>query len=169
MSLPIPMDDACWLADLKDMRHFARPCPEPHLAGPIQLDRSCWLDLLPQLLRPLLVTGLVPARASLTPRLAEASASQSLPSQLNRPGFGQQPAAQFQQLKESDDRPTIGLLLCRTQKRLVAEDALSGIDKPMGMAGYQRVRALPEPRDTSLPSIETLESELSASLEEDEP
>ena len=57
------------------------------LAGPIPLDRSCLLDLLPQLLRPSLVTGLAPARASLTPRLAEASASQSLPSQLNRPGL----------------------------------------------------------------------------------
>jgi len=57
------------------------------LAGTIQLDRSCLLDLLPQILRPSLVTGLVPARASLTPRLAQASASQSLPSQLNRPGL----------------------------------------------------------------------------------
>jgi hypothetical protein len=57
------------------------------LAGSIQLDRSCLLDLLPQLLRPSLVTGLVSARASLTPRLAEASASQSLPSQLNRSGL----------------------------------------------------------------------------------
>jgi hypothetical protein len=47
------------------------------------------LDLLPQLLRRSLVTGLAPARASLTPRLAEASASQSLPSQLNRPGYAE--------------------------------------------------------------------------------
>jgi len=44
------------------------------------------LDLLAQILRRSLVTGLVPARASLTPRLAKASASQSLPSQLNRLG-----------------------------------------------------------------------------------
>ena len=42
----------------------------------------------PQILRPSLVTGLEPARASLTPRLAEASASQSLPFQLDRYGFG---------------------------------------------------------------------------------
>jgi hypothetical protein len=69
------------------------PSPQPrllYLAGTIQLDRSCLLDLLPQILRPSLVTGLVPARASLTPRLAQASASQSLPSQLNRPGLGAQ-------------------------------------------------------------------------------
>ena len=54
------------------------------LAGTIPLDRSCLLDLLSQEPRPSLVTGLELARASLTPRIAEASAAQSLPSQLNR-------------------------------------------------------------------------------------
>ena len=65
------------------------------------------------------------------------------------------------QMKAHDDRPTIGLLLCRTQNRLVAEYALSGIDKPIGVAEYQLVRSLPEPLDTSLPSIEEIEAELS--------
>ena len=69
------------------------------------------------------------------------------------------------QIKASDDAPTIGLLLCRTQNRLVAEYALSGIDKPIGVAEYQLVRALPEPLDTSLPSIEEIEAELSRDLE----
>ncbi len=68
------------------------------------------------------------------------------------------------QVKAPDDRPSIGLLLCRTQNRLVAEYALSGIDKPIGVAEYQLVRALPEPLDTSLPSIEELETELSRDL-----
>ncbi len=61
----------------------------------------------------------------------------------------------------TDDKPTIGLLLCKTRKRLVAEYALSGIDKPIGVAEYQLVRALPEPLDTSLPSVEEIEAELS--------
>ncbi len=65
------------------------------------------------------------------------------------------------QVKAPDDKPTIGLLLCKTKNRLVAEYALSGIDKPIGVADYQLVRALPEPLDTCLPSIEELESELS--------
>ena len=78
-------------------------------------------------------------------------------------------AAVDRQLKAADDRPTIGLLLCKSKKRLVAEYALSGIDKPMGVAEYQLVKALPEPLDTNLPSIAALEAELSASLEEDEP
>jgi predicted nuclease of restriction endonuclease-like (RecB) superfamily len=71
------------------------------------------------------------------------------------------------QIKAADDKPTIGLLLCRSQNRLVAEYALSGIDKPIGVAEYQLVRALPEPLDTSLPSIEEIEAELSRNLEEE--
>ena len=70
-------------------------------------------------------------------------------------------AAVDAQIKAPDDRPTIGLLLCKTKKRLVAEYALSGIDKPMGVAEYQLVRALPEPLDTCLPTIEEIEAELS--------
>jgi predicted nuclease of restriction endonuclease-like (RecB) superfamily len=68
------------------------------------------------------------------------------------------------QVKAPDDKPTIGLLLCRSQNRLVAEYALSGIAKPIGVAEYQLVRALPEPLDISLPSIETIEAELSRDL-----
>jgi len=66
------------------------------------------------------------------------------------------------QVKAPEDKPTIGLLLCKTQDRLVAEYALSGIDKPIGVAEYQLVRALPEPLVTSLPTVEQLESELGA-------
>lgn len=65
------------------------------------------------------------------------------------------------QVKAPDDNPTIGLLLCKTQNRLVAEYALSGIDKPIGIAEYELVRALPEPLLTNLPTVEQLENELS--------
>jgi predicted nuclease of restriction endonuclease-like (RecB) superfamily len=73
------------------------------------------------------------------------------------------------QVKAPEDKPTIGLLLCKTPNRLVAEYALSGIDKPIGVAEYELVRALPEPLDTSLPSIEEIEAELSRDLEGGEP
>jgi predicted nuclease of restriction endonuclease-like (RecB) superfamily len=69
------------------------------------------------------------------------------------------------QIKSSDDKPTIGLLLCKTKNRLVAEYSLSGIDKPMGIAEYQLVRSLPKPLDTCLPTIEELENELSRDLD----
>ena len=77
-------------------------------------------------------------------------------------------AAVDAQIKDRDDKPTIGLLLCKTKTRLVAEYALSGIDKPIGIAEYQLVRALPEPLDTCLPSIEEIEAELSRDLETEE-
>ena len=73
------------------------------------------------------------------------------------------------QIKEPDDKPTIGLLLCKSQNRLVAEYALSGIDKPIGVAEYELVRALPEPLITSLPTVEELESELGELPEEPQP
>ena len=69
------------------------------------------------------------------------------------------------QIKAPDDRPSIGLLLCKKQNRMVAEYALSGINKPIGIAEYQLVRALPEPLDTSLPTIEQIEAELAGDWE----
>jgi predicted nuclease of restriction endonuclease-like (RecB) superfamily len=72
------------------------------------------------------------------------------------------------QIKAPDDQPTIGLLLCRSQNRLVAEYALSGIKKPIGVAEYQLVRALPTPLDTVLPTIEEIEAELSRDLDQEE-
>jgi predicted nuclease of restriction endonuclease-like (RecB) superfamily len=73
------------------------------------------------------------------------------------------------QVKAPEDQPAIGLLLCKTKNRIVAEYALSGIQKPVGVAEYQLLRALPEPLDTNMPSIEVLEEELSAGLESEEP
>lgn len=72
------------------------------------------------------------------------------------------------QIKAPEDQPTIGLLLCKTKNRIVAEYALSGIDKPLGVAEYQLLRALPEPLDTTLPTIEAIEEELSGDLENGE-
>jgi predicted nuclease of restriction endonuclease-like (RecB) superfamily len=76
-------------------------------------------------------------------------------------------AAVDAQLKSADDHPTIGLLLCKTKNQLVAEYALSGMSAPMGIAEYQLLRALPKPLDTSLPTVEQLEEELSGELGEE--
>jgi predicted nuclease of restriction endonuclease-like (RecB) superfamily len=69
-------------------------------------------------------------------------------------------AAMDAQVKAPDDKPTIGLLLCKSQNRLVAEYALSGIEKPIGIAAYELVRNLPERLTSSLPTIEEIEQEL---------
>ena len=50
----------------------------------------------------------------------------------------------------------------------MAEYALSGVDKPIGVAEYQLVRALPEPLDTSLPSIEQIEAEFASGLDDED-
>ena len=56
------------------------------------------------------------------------------------------------------------LLLCKKQNRLVAEYALSGIEKPIGVAEYQLLHDLPETLGQSLPSIEEIEAELAGDL-----
>ncbi|MDP2809917.1 MAG: PDDEXK nuclease domain-containing protein [Rhodocyclaceae bacterium] len=64
------------------------------------------------------------------------------------------------QVKAEQDNPTIGLLLCKSQNRVVAEYALRDSNKPIGVAEYQLVEALPADLQTSLPSIEQIEREL---------
>ena len=46
----------------------------------------------------------------------------------------------------------------------MAEYALSGIDKPIGVAEYQLLRDLPETLGRNLPSIAEIEAELSGEL-----
>ena len=67
------------------------------------------------------------------------------------------------QVKRPEDRPTIGLLLCKSQNRIVAEYALRNVDSPIGVAEYQLVASLPKELKTELPSIEELEARLAES------
>jgi predicted nuclease of restriction endonuclease-like (RecB) superfamily len=64
------------------------------------------------------------------------------------------------QLKHPQDGPTIGLLLCKSKNKVVAEYALRGQSQPVGVAEYQLVESLPPELQTSLPSIEQIEREL---------
>lgn len=65
-----------------------------------------------------------------------------------------------EQLRREGDQPTIGLLLCKSKDRLVAEYALSDIQKPMGLSTYTLTHTLPEALRGKLPSIEAIEREL---------
>jgi hypothetical protein len=49
---------------------------------------------------------------------------------------------------------------CHTKNRVVAEYALRDSNKPIGVAEYQLLAALPEDLQTSLPSTEQIEREL---------
>lgn len=67
------------------------------------------------------------------------------------------------QLRHEQDHPTIGLILCQTKDNVLAEYALTGIDKPIGVSSYELTRALPKNLQSSLPTVEQLEAELSSS------
>ncbi len=67
------------------------------------------------------------------------------------------------QVKSEHDNPTIGLLLCKSKNKVVAEYALGDKTQPMGIAEYKLLESLPAELQTSLPSIEQIERELTAS------
>lgn len=71
------------------------------------------------------------------------------------------------QLRHQEDAPTIGLILCQTKDRILAEYALRDINKPIGVADYELTRALPAELASSLPSIEDIEAELSLSMKDE--
>lgn len=71
-------------------------------------------------------------------------------------------------LKRKDDNKTIGLLLCKKKDKIEAEYALRDINKPMGISEYRLSDAIPDNIKSKLPSIEELETELSAKLEKPE-
>lgn len=64
------------------------------------------------------------------------------------------------QVKSEQDNPTIGLLLCKSKNKVVAEYALGDTSQPMGISEYKLLESLPEQLQTSLPSIEEIEREL---------
>jgi predicted nuclease of restriction endonuclease-like (RecB) superfamily len=63
-------------------------------------------------------------------------------------------------LKQEDDKPTIGMLLCRDKNNIETEFALRDINKPMGVSEFQLTEIVPDELKSSLPSIEEIENEL---------
>ena len=61
-----------------------------------------------------------------------------------------------EKIKESNDNPTIGLLLCRNKNNVVVEYTLRDMNKPMGVSEYKIKNYLPENLKNELPSIEEL-------------
>jgi len=68
-------------------------------------------------------------------------------------------------LRHENDKPSIGLILCQDKKTILAEYALRGMDKPIGVSEYELTRALPSELASELPSIDEIEAELSAGEE----
>ena len=67
-------------------------------------------------------------------------------------------------LRNETDQPTIGLILCQTKDRILAEYTLRDIHKPIGISDYELTRALPENLKSSLPTVEEIEAELGREL-----
>ena len=67
-------------------------------------------------------------------------------------------------LRHHDDKPTIGLILCKTKNNVVAEYALRGYTAPIGVAEWKTAitAGLPDELEASLPTVEELEAELEA-------
>lgn len=70
-------------------------------------------------------------------------------------------------LAKGGDNPTIGLLLCRNKKEVVAEYALRGFKAPIGVSDWTTAinKSLPAEFESALPSVEVLEAELAAGPE----
>ena len=66
------------------------------------------------------------------------------------------------QLRHSDDQPTIGILLCKGREDLLVEYALRDMTKPIGVANWETrlVESLPAELAGRLPTVEQLEAEL---------
>lgn len=63
-------------------------------------------------------------------------------------------------LRQGDDQPSIGIILCRTRNRTIAEYALRDLHAPLGVATYRLTEALPDDLKGSLPTIAELENTL---------
>ena len=66
-------------------------------------------------------------------------------------------------LRHESDQPSIGLILCQDRNHIIAEYALRGVSKPIGISEYELTRALPPSLKSVLPTVEEIETELTVS------
>jgi predicted nuclease of restriction endonuclease-like (RecB) superfamily len=69
-------------------------------------------------------------------------------------------------MKNENDNPTIGILLCQSKSKIVAEYALRGLSQPIGIAEYELSKSVPKELKSNLPTIEQIEEELKTNTEE---
>lgn len=64
------------------------------------------------------------------------------------------------QMKQPQDNPTIGLLICKNKNNVVAQYTLDTTNLPIGISEYELSELLPQDFKGALPSIEDIENEL---------
>ena len=65
-------------------------------------------------------------------------------------------------MRHADDKPSIGLILCKTKNRIIAEYALRNMTTPMGISEFKHMEELPEQLKGTLPTIEEIEAQLTS-------
>ena len=63
-------------------------------------------------------------------------------------------------IKDENDNPTFGILLCKDKKKVTAELALKDINKPIGVSEYKILSEIPGFLENTLPSIKDIEKRL---------
>lgn len=63
-------------------------------------------------------------------------------------------------VKQPQDNPTIGLLLCKSKNNLVAEYSLKDMSKPIGVSEYRITSHLPAELEKQLPSVEDIQKRI---------
>ncbi|STX27534.1 Putative cytoplasmic protein [Legionella beliardensis] len=76
-------------------------------------------------------------------------------------------AAVDDQLRKPGDNQTIGILLCKSKNKVIAEYALRNISAPIGVSEYTLSKSIPTDLKGSLPTVEEIEAELNESAKED--
>ena len=61
-------------------------------------------------------------------------------------------------MRHPDDQPSIGIVLCKTKNRIVAEYALRNVATPIGVSDFRYLEQLPEQLKGRLPTIEEIEA-----------
>ena len=60
------------------------------------------------------------------------------------------------QVREEEENPSIGIILCKEKKRTIVEYALQPANKPIGVATYEIVKRLPKELKGQLPGPEEI-------------
>ncbi|GAB2826099.1 PDDEXK nuclease domain-containing protein [Ferruginibacter profundus] len=68
-------------------------------------------------------------------------------------------------VKEKDDKPTIGILLCKNKNDVVVDFSLQDINKPMGVSEFTYTQ-LPNNIKQALPTVEQFTQQLNQAVEE---
>jgi DNA-binding protein YbaB len=63
------------------------------------------------------------------------------------------------EVKDKNDNPTIGILICKSKNDTVVEYTLSNVNNPMGVSEYTLSKELSKLKEL-LPSIEEIEKEV---------